>query len=51
MDTILGLLGILVWIAAVMALAAGVTWAVIRLSPGGKSDKKPEQAQTESSSD
>lgn len=51
MDTILGLLGILVWIAAVMALAAGVTWAVIRLSPGGKSDKKPEQAPIESSSD
>jgi hypothetical protein len=49
MDKILGLLGILVWIAAVMALAAGVTWAVIRLSPGGKSDKKPEQAPTESS--
>jgi hypothetical protein len=49
MDTILGLLGILVWIAAVMALAAGVTWAVIRLSPGGKSEKKPEQAPTESS--
>jgi hypothetical protein len=43
MDTILGLIGILVWIAAVMALAAGVTWAVIRLSPSGR-DKKPEEA-------
>jgi hypothetical protein len=43
MDTILGLIGILVWIAAVMALAAGVTYAVIRLSPGG-GDKKPEEA-------
>jgi len=49
MDTILGLFGILVWIAAVMALAAGVTYAVIKLSPGGRSDKKPEQAPTESS--
>jgi hypothetical protein len=49
MDTILGLFGILLWIAAVMALAAGVTWAVIRYSPGGKSEKKPEQAPTESS--
>jgi len=48
MDTILGLFGIFVWIAAVMALAAGVTYAVIRFSPGGKSDKKPEQAPTES---
>ena len=51
MDAVLGLLGMTVYMAAVMALAAGVTWAVIRLSPGGKSDKKPEQAQTESSSD
>ena len=49
MDTILGLFGILVWIAAVMALAAGVTYAVIRFSPGGKSNKKPEQAPTDSS--
>jgi hypothetical protein len=48
MDTILGLLGILVWIAAVMALAAGVTYGVIKLSPGGRSGNK-EQAPTESS--
>jgi hypothetical protein len=44
MDTVLGLLGILVWIAAVMALAAGVTYAVIRLSPGGRDKSKPEEA-------
>jgi hypothetical protein len=37
MDTILGLLGMAVWIAAVIALAAGVTFAVIKLSPGGRS--------------
>jgi hypothetical protein len=49
MDTILGLFGMLIWIAAVMALAAGVTYAVIKVSPGGKSNKKPEQAPTESS--
>ena len=36
MDTILGLLGMAVWIAAVIALAAGVTFAVIKLSPGGR---------------
>ena len=42
MDTILGLLGMLVWIVAVMALAAGITFAVIKLSPGEK-PKKPEQ--------
>jgi hypothetical protein len=42
MDTILGLLGMLAWIVAVMALAAGITFAVIKLSPGEK-PKKPEQ--------
>jgi hypothetical protein len=36
MDTILGLVGMVVWIAAVIALAAGVTFAVIKLSPGGR---------------
>jgi hypothetical protein len=29
----LGLLGILVFIAAVIALAAGVTWLVVKISP------------------
>jgi hypothetical protein len=41
METVLGLFGMLVWIAAVMALAAGITYAVIKLSPGEK-PKKPE---------
>jgi hypothetical protein len=44
MDTVLGLLGMLVWIAAVIALAAGVTYAVIKLSPGGKTEDKAQQA-------
>jgi hypothetical protein len=43
MDTVLGLIGILLWIVGVIALAAGVTYAVIRLSPGGKSGSKPEE--------
>jgi hypothetical protein len=42
MDTVLGLLGMLVWIVAVMALAAGITFAVIKLTPGER-PKKPEQ--------
>jgi hypothetical protein len=42
MDTILGLLGMVVWIVSVMALAAGITYLVIKLSPGEK-PKKPEQ--------
>jgi hypothetical protein len=42
MDTLLGLLGIVVWIVSVIALAAAVTWLVVRLSPGDKpSDAKP----------
>ena len=36
MDTVLGLLGIVVWIVIVIALAAAVTWVVGRLSPGEK---------------
>jgi hypothetical protein len=42
METVLGLLGMVVWIVGVMALAAGITYLVIRLSPGEK-PKKPEQ--------
>ncbi len=33
MTTVLGLLGIVVWVAAVVALAAAVTYAVVKLSP------------------
>jgi hypothetical protein len=38
---VLGLLGIIVFIVCVIALAAGVTWLVVRLSPkpGGKKPK------------
>jgi hypothetical protein len=39
MDTFLGLLGIVVWIVSVIALAAAVTWVVVRVSPGEKPDK------------
>jgi hypothetical protein len=35
----LGLLGMLVYIAVVIAFAAGVTWLVVRYSPS----KKPKQ--------
>ena len=36
METALGLLGIAAWIVAVTALAAAVTWVVVRVSPGEK---------------
>jgi hypothetical protein len=38
----LGLLGIVVFIACVIALAAGVTWVVVRVSPTPGSKKKPD---------
>jgi hypothetical protein len=36
MGTVLGLLGIAVFIPCVVALAAGVTWVVVRVSPKPK---------------
>jgi hypothetical protein len=39
--TVLGLVGLVVFIACVILLAAGVTAAVVRISP--TRDKKPEQ--------
>ena len=47
MDTILGLLGIIVFIACTITLAAAVTWAVVRLTPASK--PKPEQPASETS--
>jgi hypothetical protein len=33
MENVLGLFGILLFIVAIIALAAGVTWVVVRVSP------------------
>jgi hypothetical protein len=41
MSTVLGLFGVLVFIVCVVALAAGVTWTVVRLSPAPGSKSKP----------
>jgi uncharacterized membrane protein len=38
---VLGLIGIAVFIVGVVALAAGVTWIVIRVSPTPKAKSKP----------
>ena len=32
MDTVLGIIGIIVYAAAVIALASGVTWLVVKVS-------------------
>ncbi|HWJ45350.1 MAG TPA: hypothetical protein VNR63_08170 [Gaiellaceae bacterium] len=47
MDTVLGLLGLLVYIVAILSLAAGVTWLVVKLSPS-KSQKQLEARQQKS---
>jgi hypothetical protein len=39
METLLGLLGIVVWIVVVIAIAAGVTWLVVKVTPGEKPDE------------
>jgi hypothetical protein len=43
-STVLGLIGIAVFIACVVALAAGVTWVVVRVSPNPS--KKKQKAAT-----
>jgi hypothetical protein len=41
MDTVLGLIGLTVYIVAIIGLAAAVTWAVVKISPS-KSQKQLE---------
>ena len=44
MENVLGLLGIIVFCAAVIALAAAVTWAVVKISPSKSAKPKPPAA-------
>ena len=39
MDTVLGLIGLAVYIVAIIGLASAVTWGVVKLSPS-KSQKQ-----------
>ncbi|HEX5245638.1 MAG TPA: hypothetical protein VFW41_00770 [Gaiellaceae bacterium] len=41
MHTVLGLVAFVVFIAAVISVAAGITWLVVRLSPAKKPDAAP----------
>ena len=43
METVLGLLGLILYVVAVISLAAGVTWLVVRLFPT-KEKKKADAA-------
>jgi hypothetical protein len=41
MHTVLGLAAFVVFIAAVIGVAAGITWVVVRVSPAKKPDAAP----------
>jgi hypothetical protein len=45
MDTLLGLLGIVVWIVAVIGLAAAVTYFVVKVFPTERPSKDDAAAQ------
>ncbi len=47
MMTVLGLVGILVFCGCVIALAAGVTWLVVKLSPSKAAKPKPPEPTAE----
>jgi hypothetical protein len=42
MDTFLGLIGMTLWIVSTIALAAAITYVVVKLTPGDKPPKEPE---------
>ena len=42
MGTVLGLFGLIVFVVCVVAVAAGVTWFVVKVFPSGGGKKKPE---------
>jgi hypothetical protein len=46
MDMFLGLLGIAAWIVGVIALAAAITYVVVKLTPGDRPKKEPEAAES-----
>ncbi|MDX6465919.1 MAG: hypothetical protein QOI27_959 [Gaiellaceae bacterium] len=41
MQSALGLLGFVLYIAVIVAVAAGVTWLVVKISPAKKRDSAP----------
>ena len=45
MSTVLGLLGLIVFVVLVISLAAGVTWLVVKLFPTS-TKKKPQTQET-----
>ncbi|HET6643799.1 MAG TPA: hypothetical protein VFG93_11030 [Gaiellaceae bacterium] len=48
METVLGLIGMVIFIAAVISLAAGVTWLVVKITPSEPRKKRKEPEPVES---
>jgi hypothetical protein len=48
-STALGLIGLVLFILCVVALAAGVTWLVVKVSPAPGSKPKPQDGSAEPS--
>ena len=48
MDTVLGLLGLALYIVVIIGIACGITWLVVKLSPS-KSQKQLEAKKTPAS--
>ena len=45
MSTVLGLLGVAIYIPCIIGIAAGVTWVVVKVSPGTKEAAAKAKAQ------
>jgi len=43
MDNVLGILGLILFIAVIVGLAAGITWLVVRFTPKKAEQPKPEE--------
>ena len=44
MSSVLGLIGLILFVVAVISLAAGVTWLVVKLFPQQKKKPQPESS-------
>ena len=44
METVLGLIGLIFFVVAVISLAAGVTWLVVQLFPQREKKPQPESS-------
>ena len=47
METVLGLLGLILYIAAIVSLAAAITWVVVKISPSEKKPQPPAEPDAE----